>query len=213
MADLNNKIAVVFDDHKLFADSFSSWLERTGVFYFVYSFTDKMDLIHFFVEKNFKNVYLFADYYIESGNSLAILNDIKKASPSVRIIFLTSVINPVLIKKALELKPKGFLSKTPGMDEVFECLKRIDYNETYISAYISSFLNGNYKEEDQVVFSSRELEVLAFFAKGCSVVKTAELLNLSRHTVIAHRRKMMARANCNSIIELLSYARSLDLIE
>ena len=212
-SNIHLRIAVVFDDHKLFADSFSVWLEKTDLFYAVYTFTDKKDLLDFFFEKKQKNIYLFADYQLGPGNSLDVLNDIKKVSPSVFIIFLTSITNPIFINKAFTLRPRGFLSKTPGMDEVLECLKKVDRNESYISPFITALLGDNNNPGDLITFSSRELEILDFFAKGNSVIKTARELNLSKHTVISHRRKMMAKANCNTIIELLSYARSLNIID
>lgn len=208
----HDRIAVVFDDHKLFADSFSTWLERMGEFYFVYTFSIKEELIKFFFEKRNKIIYLFTDYYLTTGNSMSTLMDIKRLSPSTKIIFLSSLTNPLLIKKIMEIKPKAFLSKTMGMDDITSCLKKIDGGGLYISPFIEAILSSD-TTASSIPFSIRELEVLEYFAKGISVVKTAEILNLSKHTIVAHRRKMMAKANCHTLIELLSYAKSVNLID
>jgi DNA-binding NarL/FixJ family response regulator len=207
-----DRIAVIFDDHKLFADSFSSWLEKAGLFAYVYTFADKTELLRFFFEKQNRTIFLFSDYYIGDGNSVSTLNDIKRICPAVRIILISSITNPLLIQQLLQMKPKGFLSKAPGMDEVLACIRKVEQNHTYISPYIQALADSGRNAAFQIPFTPKEIEVLTLFAKGHTVIKTAEILNLSKHTIISHRRKMMSKAKCNTIIELLAFSRSLNII-
>lgn len=209
---LRNKVAVVFDDHKLFADSFAGWLEKTSFFNRVYSFTDTASLMKFFFAKRTESVYLISDFYIGEGNTLGILSDIKRIYPSVKLVILSSITNSSFLNKILELNPRGILSKTAGMDEVFECLHAIEANRDYISPHISTFISTPNEADALSVFTRRELEILDYFAKGNSIAKTAELLNLSSHTIVSHRRNMMSKTNCNSIVELLAYARKANII-
>ena len=69
------------------------------------------------------------------------------------------------------------------------------------------------QEEKEVWLSSREIEILRYFAQGFSVNETAEKFFLSKHTVVSHRRKMMKKTKTNTITELLSYVRKTGLIE
>ncbi|WP_183876756.1 LuxR C-terminal-related transcriptional regulator [Pedobacter sp. AK017] len=54
------------------------------------------------------------------------------------------------------------------------------------------------------------MEFLQYFARGLSIVHTAEQAHLSKHKIAAHRRKMMSKVCINSITELLAYACAQD---
>lgn len=204
-------IAVLFDDHQLFSGAFSAWLEKLELFQRVYTFNSKEELLRFFYVKHPEKVYLISDFYLREGTSLIVLKDIKRIYPAVRLIILSSITNPDLIKKIMELNPRGFLTKTAGMNEVMECISHIDQDKAYISPFFISLLIKNPGPiKTSVSFTARELEVLDCFAKGNSIAETAQLLNLSTHTIVSHRRNMMAKTKTNSIVKLLAYAHPND---
>lgn len=76
--DKNNAIAIVFDDHLLFADSFSVLVERFNIFGAVYTFDDKKKITHFLVDHSKMHIFLFLDYYLKNENSLTLINEVKR---------------------------------------------------------------------------------------------------------------------------------------
>lgn len=204
--------AVVYDDHQLFAEMFSSWLSKTGFFRYVYSFHTEEELIRFFFSKGVKSIYLFCDYYIGETNATQTIYDIRRICPSVKLVVVTSCVQPVLINTILEISPHGLLSKVTGLDEVALCLRSIEDKKRFISPYMQGILATQKDKIFNQPFTTRELELLNLFAKGYSVIKTAEFLNISKHTIIAHRQNMMKKADCNTIVELLAFARTLKII-
>ncbi|WP_157501551.1 helix-turn-helix transcriptional regulator [Echinicola vietnamensis] len=58
----------------------------------------------------------------------------------------------------------------------------------------------------------RELEILQLFTQGFSIDRTAELVHLSRHTIVSHRRKMMKKTGSKTILELLAFSQKHGLI-
>jgi DNA-binding CsgD family transcriptional regulator/PAS domain-containing protein len=60
-------------------------------------------------------------------------------------------------------------------------------------------------DEDQLI-SKREVEVLKWMAEGYTSKEIGEKMNLSEHTIIAHRRKMHEKTNINSATALIYYA-------
>jgi len=54
--------------------------------------------------------------------------------------------------------------------------------------------------------SNRELEVLKLIAGGESLVKIAETLHLSPHTVTTYRARILEKMGLNSNAELTRYA-------
>lgn len=204
-------IAIVFDDHLLFADSFSALIERLELFSAVHTFDDRKALLSFLIKHSETTIYLFLDYYIKNENSLILFNEAKRLNRQTKIIIMSSVISPIAVRNILDYKPEGFLSKSSGFNRVLQCLNTIAQGNQYICPVINEII-AHTAHVNKPIFSVRELEILQYFAQGLSIAQTAEKAHLSKHTIVAHRRKMMAKIKVNSIIELLSYAREQELI-
>lgn len=209
--ETHKKRALIIDDHRLFADAFSMMIERSDLFNETVVFYEIEKLLNFLKTNNKEDFYLFADYYLKERNITAYLPNIKRFSPQTNIIIVSSLSNPLLIKNLLQFPIQGILGKSSKTNEIFACFQSISQGSQYISSDVEkSYQNLN--ESNSIPFSSREVEVLTYFAQGLSVEETAKAMFLSKHTIVAHRRKMMAKTNCNNIIELLNYARKLEII-
>nr|WP_121271457.1 response regulator transcription factor [Pedobacter schmidteae] len=204
-------IAMVFDDHLLFADSFAALIERLELFNDVHTLNDKRELTQFLIKHSKTRIYLFLDYYLKNENGLMLVNEIKRLNRQLKIIIMSSTISPAVVTSILDHKPQGFISKSSGFDTILQCLTTIAHGGQYICPVISKIVD-HADNTTKISFTSRELEILQYFAQGLSIAQTAEKVYLSKHTIVAHRRNMMAKANVNSITELLSYAREQELI-
>lgn len=203
--------AIVFDDHLLFADSFSELIERLDFFNNVHTLTDKKELRNFLIKHSETPIYLFLDYYLKNENCLTLINEIKRLNRRVIIIIMSSTISPTTVTNILDYKPQGFVSKSSGFNTILQCMTTIADGKQYICPIISEIVE-NISNIRKVPFTERELEILQYFAHGSSIAQTAERVHLSKHTIVAHRRNMMSKINVNSITELLSYAREQELI-
>jgi DNA-binding NarL/FixJ family response regulator len=204
-------IAIVFDDHLLFADSFSALIERLDLFRSVHTLSEERELISFLIKHSESPIYLFLDYYLKDKNSLPLINEARRLNKLITIIIVSSVISPTTITNILSYNPNGLVSKSSGFNSIVECLRIINQGRQYISPAISE-IASNTNPTVKLPFTARELDILHYFANGLSIAQTAEQAHLSKHTIVAHRRKMMAKANVNSITELLFYARKQELI-
>lgn len=203
-------IAIVFDDHLLFADSFSALIERLDLFRSVHAISEEKELISFLVKHYESPIYLFLDYYLKNKNGLPLINEARRLNKHITIIVISSVISPTTITNILSYNPNGFVSKSSGFNAIVECLTIISQGRQYVSPAITDIVSST--PTIKLPFTARELEVLHYFAHGLSIAQTAEKTNLSKHTIVAHRRKMMAKVKVNSITELLFYARKQELI-
>lgn len=206
-----NAIAIVCDDHLLFADSFSSLLERVNLFSAVHTVNEERELTRFLVKHSQVPIYLFLDYYLKDRNGLTLINEARRLNRQLVIIVMSSIISPVAVTNVLDYNPQGFVSKSSGFNTILQCLTTIARGEQYICPIISEIV-ANTNHISKIPFTARELEILQYFAKGLSIAHTAEQVHLSKHTIVAHRRKMMEKADVNSITELLAYARVQELI-
>jgi len=207
-----NSISVVFDDHKMYAESFSSLIERMGFFQSSVFFTEEKDLIQFFASTSSKvQLYLFIDYYLKDKHTIPVINDARRLVKNIKIIVVSSVMDSASIINIFSCKPDGFLSKSSSFSEAVECIKILENDNQYVSPLIENFLNDT-SEIINNPFSNREIEMLQYFNQGYSISDTAEKVFLSKHTIVAHRRRMMEKAGCKSIGELLAFARKRGVI-
>lgn len=204
-------IAIVCDDHLLFSDSFSALIERLELFQSVHTVSEERELVSFLIKHSESPIYLFLDYYLKNKNGLPLINEARRLNKHITIIVMSSVISPITITNILSYNPNGFVSKSSGFNAIVECLTIINQGKQYISPAISEIVSST-NPTIELLFTARELEVLHYFAHGLSIAQTAERTNLSKHTIVAHRRKMMAKVKVNSITELLFYARKQELI-
>jgi len=212
MHSLGNPIAIVYDDHLLFAETFAAVLEKLRLFKSVHLFADDEHAYRQFMVKHFDvPVYLFLDYYLPQNNALTLISETRRINKKARIVVVSSITTPSLIAHILTYSPHGFISKSCGVDIVIECLRTISQGERYMCP-VTREIASSEPRVDEVPFTARELEMLRYFAQGLSVIDTANKTHLSKHTVVAHRRKMMTKAGVNSITELLAYARNKELI-
>ena len=57
------------------------------------------------------------------------------------------------------------------------------------------------------LFTNRELDIIKEIAKGKSSQEIAESLEISKHTVATHRKKIMKKSGCHSAEELLLFCK------
>ena len=213
MQSLGNPIAIVYDDHLLFAETFAAVLEKLQLFKSVHLFADDEQAYRQFLVNYFDvPVYLFLDYYLPKNNALALISETRRINKKARIVVVSSITAPSLITHILTYSPHGFISKSCGVDIVIDCLRTVSQGERYMCPITREIARMESLPVDEIPFTVRELEMLQHFAQGLSVIETANKTHLSKHTVVAHRRKMMSKAQVNSITELLAYARNKELI-
>lgn len=206
-----NTIAIIFDDHSLFADAFSALIERLELFQAVHTFTHEKEFTRFLVKNSPAPICLFLDYYLKDKNALPLINECRRLNRHTTVIVISAVVNPVTVTNIIAYRPDGFISKVSGFSTILECLSVVGRGEQYICPVIQEIL-ATKNSTNPLPFTARELEILQYFAQGLSIAQTADQTHLSKHTIVAHRRKMMAKANVNSITELLAYARNRELI-
>ncbi len=210
----NKKLALVLDDHTIFAEAFSKTLQGFNFFESVIPFSNERDFLQYLIQlRDPRSVYLFLDYYLGETLIPGSLSEVRRILKKPKIIIVSGIVNPILITNLLDLRPDGIIHKSESTSEILKCIHFIEDGQSYYSGVIKEIIDSRVvKDSNKLPFTPREMELLMFFARGVTVEQTAEYSNLSPHTVSAHRRKMFVKAKVNNISELLAYARKFDLI-
>jgi len=203
----DSKIAVIIDDHRLFAESFSELLKKVRIFEEVVIMSDYKEYVYFLMKSSRKvKIYLFLDYYLKDTLGVEFIDQARKLHRKMCVVVVSTVTKLSTIQTILAHRPEGIISKSSGFDIILECIHSIEKGNEYYCPFIQESLNQLHKQE-AVVFSNREIELLKLCAKGITIEEAAHILTLSRHTIVSHRRRMMNRTNTKSITELLDYVR------
>lgn len=197
--------AIVLDEQQLFAAAFSELLKSTNNFETV-NYSNKLDLIKgkSLPEGTF---FLFMDYLLPNVNTLSEIRKIRIEHPTIKIIIVGIITNPHLILLIHKAGANGFISKNSSIIEIEDCLKYLNTDQFYVSENIKDDLINLYVNGHNILFTAREHEILNYIYLGKTIVETANLLNLSKHTVIAHRRNMMEKTGVNSVTGLINKAK------
>lgn len=99
----------------------------------------------------------------------------------------------------------------------FDNLSFIESSEVVQYKFIAKDLNirlfhDNIFQNNKSIFTSRELDIIKNIQKGYTNPQIAERLIISKHTVSTHRKKIMKKSGCHSVIELVLFCKKNGII-
>lgn len=214
MNTLQEANAIIIDDHSIFSESLSTILAKFKIFKSVHIFKTEEEVTKYFLHKSIydqSETVIFIDYYMPQKNGLALIKSIRMMDKKIKVIFLSSVSNPMIINELLHANPNAIVNKTEGIEQLLEALKHIENKQQYLSAYTRQILDSQVQIDHPL--SKREVELLRLFTQGRSPEEIAKELYLSPLTVRTHKRNMMKKTKSKSVLELIAFARKSGLIE
>ena len=146
---------------------------------------------------------------------------IKQSHPEVAIIALTIHEDEQYFFEMLKAGASGYVPKRAASDDLIQAVRAAFAGDIYIyptlaKVLVSDFLNMASMGDDKATMdglTSREQEVLALLAEGCTNDEIANKLVISKHTVERHRENVMRKLNLHSRSDLVKYAIRKGLIE
>ncbi len=196
--------AIVVDDQQMFSESFRVLLKKIGKFGVVSSFYSPDDAAEDMEKHEYK--YLFSDLLMPGFDVKEFISIARKKYPTLIIIVISSETDVAQVKELFNLGINGYLTKSVGSLELKNAIEKITAGEKYISSDVANKLVNSVFELDKEKLSKRELEILRYVAAGKSISETAEIMHLSPHTIIAHRRNIMEKIGVHSATEMVKYA-------
>ena len=151
-------------------------------------------------------------------SGLTFVQKITKIDPQQKIAFLTSANNISIIIKAINMGVKGYFSRRIDPDLLLLFLKEINDGYLCLSPDLASQLIPVFKDLDlshltstdlvnkQMLFSSREAEVLDKLRRGLSNKTIAEQLYISENTVKNHLRRIYHKLGVNNRTQAVALA-------
>lgn len=201
--------AIILDDHHLFAEAFAGLIETTKKFETVTFSNDFKKVEKFLLTHSISH--LFIDYMMPEVNTIAEIRQFNIKYPFLKIIVVSSIANAGLILQLHKAGAHAFLSKNSNNKELISCFKVLDSGKFFVSADLKSEMVDLQFNSKKELLTGREYEILYHITNGDTIEQTADKLNLSKHTVVAHRRNMMEKMEVNSVTALVKKAMDLGM--
>jgi len=157
------------------------------------------------------------DLAMPGMGGLEALRRIRAQHPRARVLTLSAHDDPMHARRALREGALGFLSKRSAPEALVEAVTEIAAGRRYIDAALAQKLaladfDGAIKSPTEQL-SEREFEVFLRLAKGATVLRIAQELNLSTSTVGTHLYNIKHKLGVGNQSEITLIAVRHGLIE
>ncbi|MFU2078121.1 response regulator [Avibacterium endocarditidis] len=145
------------------------------------------------------------DISMPDEGGLELLPDIPQG---IHCIMLSVNDSEFMVKKALELGAKGYLSKRCSPDELIQAVRTVYAGGVYLMPELTLKLVNTPIKNTLAQLTKREQEVCELLSKGLTVKEIAAELSLSIKTVHVHRSNAMSKLNVKNNVELANLFHS-----
>jgi DNA-binding NarL/FixJ family response regulator len=147
-------------------------------------------------------------------NGIEATRQIKSELPDVKVLALSVHTEKEFVLDTIKAGVSGYMLKECVFDDLVHAIKVIVTGQSYLSPQIASIvLNGIVKDgvlkvvdDDSVIFTLRENQILQLLTKGESAKQIALELGISTKTVEAIRRHIMEKTKIDNLAGLTKYA-------
>ncbi len=163
------------------------------------------------------------DIVMPSLNGLEATRQIRKQTPSSKVLILTSYGDDEYVKRLTEVGASGYLIKQTAAAELLKAIRDVEKGNMALSPSIASRfqapLSPTSASKTSPVLSGdnhltpREAEVLQLIAEGQTNKQIAAELGISAKTVEKHRQQVMNKLKIHDVAGLTRYALSKGVIK
>ena len=137
---------------------------------------------------------------------------IRTEFPEVRVMALSMFHDHASVMEVLEAGGSGYLLKNTSRVELSAAIASVAAGRNHFGPEVSQTLLQNLDvpglrgASPVVELTTREREILRLVAEEKSNQAIAEALFISERTVETHRKNMLTKTNCKSVVGLIQYA-------
>jgi DNA-binding NarL/FixJ family response regulator len=156
-------------------------------------------------------------------DGLAALREIRRTSPGVAVIILTTFGEAAYVTEALADGAAGFLLKDSAVDELARAVRAAAAGEAFLTPAITRQLldrlpaaapaPSTEAAERLAVLSDREREVLLLLAQGLSNAAISEQLWITEATVKTHVSRVFTKLDCDNRVQAVLLVHRAGLLQ
>lgn len=201
---------VIGDDHHLMVEALRSALV---VRHAIVAVAHTADGIAAAVEKHQPDL-LLLDLSLPGRNGLAILPDLLRLAPKMRVIVVTMHLDRVLADAALAAGASGFVPKDAGLADLERAIGLVMRGERYISPRVPATTDRVSVLGARAALAQltpRQHDIVRLIAEGLTSQEIGERLGIGERTITYHRGNIRDKLGVDSTVDLVRYAVLLQL--
>ena len=203
MADATTILIV--DDHQLFRDVLTAYLEQESDLRIVGFAGTSMDAYASAVEH--KPDIILMDHVLPDAPGTDAIADIKDALPETKVIMVTGTEDDVVLIDAVKAGCSGFVSKGSAPPELIATIRLIAGGATVLPDRVGPLLVPTTETGGRLFdLTPREIEILTMLARGETTRAIGETLYISVNTVRNHTQRIIKKLEVHSKLEAVTTA-------
>lgn len=202
----NKKISfLVADDHTVVRQGLSMIIKDIYTSATVFQVENFISIIEV-LKKEPINV-LILDINFPDGNSIAIIPEVKKIRPELKIMIFSAFDETVHALRFFNAGANGYLNKLSEEDEIKFAISTLVTEGKYISdvtkeKILNSYLLGN-KTNPIEHLSGREIEIARLLVKGYGNLEISNALDIQKTTVSTYKKRIFEKLQIDNLAELI----------
>lgn len=180
-------------------------LSATDKFEIVAETSDADELEHL-LNKVLPDVLVLDYASLKNFSVIACLKTIRN-HPFLKVLVITADSDSQSILSILQANVLGFVTKDCSRQEILNAFLAVSSGQKfYCNRVLDVLMDRQFNKADPAIdelLSEREVQIIEFISRGLSTQEMASRLNLSTHTVNAHRKNILKKLNVNSPVALV----------
>ena len=209
---------LIVDDHAILREGLRAMLALSGDIQVIGEAADGREALE--VTHRLAPEVVIMDIAMPGMDGLEATRRIAKESPATKVLVLSQHDDERYILPVLRAGAMGYVLKRAVSAELVAAIRMVQRGECFVPPSIAQMLLDDYRAQEpprlpetEDALSEREKEILKLVAEGRTSQEIADLLSLSKNTVMCHRANIYQKLHTHNRTELIKHAVRLGLIE
>lgn len=161
---------------------------------------------------------LILDLRMPPKDGLAVLRDLKKTDPRIRVVVLTAAIDEAEVLDAIRMGVQGVVLKEMAPRLLLDAVRKVHAGGRWVETELAGRAMEEMLQREaaiaqlSTVLTAREIEVTRLAAAGLRNAEVAERLFISEGTVKLHLHNVYGKLKVGSRFDLTRLAREIGLV-
>jgi DNA-binding NarL/FixJ family response regulator len=208
---MNNPVdVIIIEDNDLLRDSLMEAINKSSSIKCKHTFNSGEAALDFIGSEELVPEIILLDIGLPGINGIDLIPEIRKLTPSSKIIILTVHDDNENVFNAICAGASGYLLKDLSADKIVASISEVMNGGAPMNSHIAKKVLNMFRDQnlktDGYSLSDREKEILSLLVDGLSKKQIAEKIFLSHHTVDSHLRNIYAKLEVHSRSSAISKA-------
>ena len=207
---MNKTDVIIIEDNELLRDSLKEAINKSSNINCNNTFGSGETALNFIEKEELVPDIILLDIGLPGMNGIELIPELKKLSPSSKIIIITIHDDDENVFNAICAGASGYLLKDLSSEEIVASISEVMNGGAPMNSHIAKKVLNMFRDQnlrsDGYDLSEREKEILSHLVDGLSKKQIADKIFLSHHTVDSHIRNIYAKLEVHSRSSAISKA-------